>query len=118
MAEPPPNKIVKIGEEVAVLWPDGTESYFSPEFLRRHSPSASNQGEVDILGQRHGGDGPKFFAGVRVISWEKVGNYAVAFHFSDGHTTGIYSWSYLRDLHREQEREGATGAADPSTPED
>jgi len=118
MAESPPEKIVKIGEEIAILWPDKTESYFPPEFLRRHSPSASNQGEVDILGQRHGGDGPKFFAGVRVISWERVGNYAVAFHFSDGHATGIYSWSYLRQLHRERQQEEDSGTADPSGPED
>jgi len=24
-----------------------------------------------------------------------MGNYAISIHFSDGHTTGIYSWSYL-----------------------
>ncbi len=27
-----------------------------------------------------------------------MGNYAIAIHFSDGHTTGIYSWSYLHHL--------------------
>ena len=27
-----------------------------------------------------------------------MGNYAIAIHFSDGHTTGIYSWNYLYHL--------------------
>ena len=91
-------EIQQIGEEIAVLWPDGAESYFHPEFLRQHSPSADNVGEVDILGQRHGGDGPKLFPGVKVLGWERIGNYAVRFRFSDGHATGIFSWEYLREL--------------------
>ena len=32
-----------------------------------------------------------------------MGNYAIAIHFSDGHTTGIYSWSYLLHLGAEKE---------------
>jgi len=32
-----------------------------------------------------------------------MGNYAIAIHFSDGHTTGIYSWSYLNHLGVDQE---------------
>ena len=27
-----------------------------------------------------------------------MGNYAIAIHYSDGHSTGIYSWSYLLHL--------------------
>lgn len=33
-----------------------------------------------------------------------VGNYAYAIHFSDGHSTGIYSLKYLRELGSEGER--------------
>jgi len=95
-----PDKIELIGDLIAICWPDGLESYFSGEFLREESPSAENKGEIDILGQKHGGDGPRFYPGVQVLSWEKVGNYAVCFHFSDGHSTGIYTWPYLKDLHK------------------
>jgi DUF971 family protein len=59
-------------------------------------------GEVDILGQRWGGDGPRQFPGVSVTQWQKVGNYAVSFEFSDGHKTGIYSWAYLRQIAEEK----------------
>lgn len=31
-------------------------------------------------------------------SCEPVGGYAVRIAFSDGHSTGIYSWDYLREL--------------------
>ena len=94
----PPKNIQLIGHEVAIAWPDGSEDFFTGEFLRKHSPSAENQGEVDILGQRHGGDGPDQFPGIRVLGWQFVGNYAVKFQFSDGHNTGLFSWDYLKNL--------------------
>ena len=54
--------------------------------------------ERDILGNRYGGDGPKLFPGVTITGWERVGNYALRFDFSDGHRTGLYSYDYLRQL--------------------
>jgi len=93
-----PTNIQLIGDEVAIAWDDGAESYFAFDQLRAASPSAETQGERDILGNRYGGDGPKKFAGVRVLGWELVGNYAVRFDFSDGHRTGLYSFDYLRKL--------------------
>ena len=93
-----PVNIQLIGREVAIVWDDGAESYFGFEKLRAASPSASNVGERDILGNRYGGDGPKNFAGVEVVGWERVGNYALRFDFSDGHRTGLYSFDYLRQL--------------------
>ena len=93
-----PRDIQLIGQEVAVLWEDGSESYFPMEYLRERSPSAENQGETDVFGNRYGGDGPKKFPGVTVTGWHLVGGYAVRFDFSDGHRTGLYSFQYLRDL--------------------
>lgn len=94
----PPRDIQLVGSFVAVTWSDGSESFLSGEFLRERSPSAENMGEVDILGQRWGGDGPRQFPGVTVQGFQAVGNYAVTFQFSDGHKTGIYSWDYLRSI--------------------
>jgi DUF971 family protein len=93
-----PINIQIIGQEVAIAWSDGTESYLSFAGLRAASPSAETQGEQDILGQRHGGHGPRNFDGVQVLGWEQVGNYAVRFDFSDGHRTGLYTYDYLRKL--------------------
>jgi DUF971 family protein len=87
-----------IGAEVAIAWSDGRETYFTGEELRAASPSAANLGERDILGNQYGGDGPKKFSGVTVLSWAKVGNYALRFDFSDGHNTGLFTYDYLRAL--------------------
>jgi DUF971 family protein len=94
----PPRDLQIVGAFLAITWEDGSEAVMSGEYLREHSPSAENMGEVDILGQRWGGDGPRRFPGVGVVGWERIGNYAVTLEFSDGHRTGIYSWDYLRGL--------------------
>lgn len=93
-----PTNIQIIGNEVAIAWEDGVESYFDFEKLRAASPSASNMGERDILGNQYGGGGSKRFPGVQVVGFERVGNYAIRFDFSDGHNSGLYSYDYLRDL--------------------
>ena len=79
---------------------DDTEDYFPMERLRAYSPSAENMGEQDLLGNTYGGDSRKSFPGVRVDGWTQVGGYAVAFTFSDGHRTGIYSYAYLKEISR------------------
>lgn len=92
-----PTNIQIIGNEIAIAWSDGQESYFDFEQLRAISPSAENQGEVDILGVRHGGNGRDArFIGVRVLRWNIIGNYAIRFEFSDGHNSGLYAYDYLR----------------------
>ena len=69
------------------------------EFLRVLSPSAEVRGH---------GPGQETLQlnkqDVSISSLVPMGNYAIAIHFSDGHTTGIYSWSYL--LHLGTEKEG------------
>lgn len=93
-----PENIVLIGNEVAIKWKDGSEDYYPMEFLRAASPSAENTGEPDLLGNVHGGDDRTEYPGVTVIGWDMVGGYAIQFRFSDGHATGLYSYSYLKDL--------------------
>ena len=93
-----PTNVQLIGEEVAIVWDDGAESYFTFEKLRAASPSAETAGERDIFGRQYGGHGPKKFSGVRVLGWRQVGNYALRFDFSDGHNTGLYAYDYLRKL--------------------
>ncbi|HAV13225.1 MAG TPA: hypothetical protein DCX06_07025 [Opitutae bacterium] len=95
---PKPSDIQLIGTELCIRWDDATESYFPAEFLRKHSPSAQNIGEKDILGNQYGGDGPKEFAGVTIIGWDFQGNYAMRPSFSDGHNTGLFSWEFLKEL--------------------
>ncbi len=45
-----PTNIQQIGDELAIAWNDGTESYFKLEMLRRACPCAACGGEPDALG--------------------------------------------------------------------
>ena len=93
-----PERIQAIGEEIAIRWNDGTETYCSMEKLRKESPRAENKGETDLTGNRIGGSDQKEFPGVKVTGWEIIGGYAIQFIFSDGHNTGIFSYDLLQEL--------------------
>jgi DUF971 family protein len=93
-----PANIQLIGDEVAIVWGDGAESFLRHDLLRRASPSAETQGERDVFGNQYGGAGRADYSGVRVLGWEQIGNYALRFEFSDGHRTGLYTYDYLRRL--------------------
>jgi DUF971 family protein len=67
------------------------------EYLRVHSPSAEVQGHGP--GQRvlqHGKQN------VNIAQIIPVGHYGVLLKFDDGHDTGIFSWTVLYDLGRNQ----------------
>lgn len=63
------------------------------ELLRVESPSAEVQGHAAHQKKLVAGK-----AGVQVTGAEPVGRYAVRLTFDDGHSSGIYSWRYLREL--------------------
>jgi DUF971 family protein len=78
---------------------DGAVFRIPFELMRVYSPSAEVQGhgpgqEVLQTGKRE----------VDISALEPVGNYAVQPTFSDGHSTGIYSWDYLYRLGSQQDR--------------
>ncbi len=82
-----------------IAFSDGVRYGLSFEFLRVHSPSAAVQGhgpgqEVLQVGKRD----------VTISAIEPVGHYAIKPVFSDGHESGIFTWAYLRELGRDQER--------------
>ena len=72
---------------------DEVEYSMSSEFLRVYSPSAEVQGhgkgqEVLQLNKKN----------VEIEKLQPTGNYAIVIHYSDSHSTGIYSWNYLYHL--------------------
>jgi len=90
-----PETIALMGSEVAIIWSNGQEDFIPMETLRACSPSAENIGESDIFGRIMGGDPRKEFPGVTAVGYEYIGRYAIAFTFSDGHNSGLYSYKYL-----------------------
>ena len=94
-----PLDIQQIGDELAVKWDDGAESFISLERLRRSCPCAGCQGEVDVLGQLHKGpDKPLAPAAFQLVRLVAVGGYAVQPVWADGHSSGLFSFEYLRKV--------------------
>lgn len=103
-----------------VVFDDGRAFRLPFEFLRVFSPSAEVKGhgpgqETLQVGKRD----------VTITQLEPVGYYALQPTFSDGHTSGIFSWTYLYELGVDQERlwaeylarlESAGASRDPDDP--
>ena len=92
---PPPEPVEirheKAARRLVVAWDDDHQSPFGLDYLRSWCPCASCQGHaasaryLDLSGQE-------------LVHLEPVGNYAVAFTWGDGHSTGLYSFRLLRSL--------------------
>jgi DUF971 family protein len=92
-----PTDIQQIGGELAVKWDDGTETFVSLETLRRCCPCAGCKGEVDIMGNLYKNpEKPLTTDAFRLVRIATVGGYAVQPVWADGHSTGLYSFEYLK----------------------
>lgn len=87
-----------IGEEFAISWNDGSESYLPIRRFRMACPCASCGGEPDVLGHITRPNVSYTVQSFELRSWQLVGGYAVQPVWGDGHGTGIYSYPYLRRL--------------------
>jgi len=90
-------KLKRAEKRLDVLFDDGSLFALPAEYLRVESPSAEVQG--------HGPSQKQLVAGARAVGiaqLEPVGHYAVRILFDDGHDTGIFSWTYLYELGRDQ----------------
>jgi DUF971 family protein len=88
-----------IGRELAVKWDDGGESFILLEKLRRCCPCAGCKGETDILGNLHKNPGEALTAkSFELLRIGRVGGYAIQPVWADGHTTGLFSFEYLKQI--------------------
>jgi DUF971 family protein len=91
-------KLHQVSRVMEIAFSDGRSFRLPYEYLRVYSPSAEVRGhgpgqEVLQVGKR----------AVEIRNLEPVGSYAVQPQFSDGHSTGIYSWDYLYELGARQD---------------
>ena len=93
-----PTNIQQIGNELAIQWSDGTESYLDLQFLRRACPCAACGGEPDVLGKVMRPEVSYSENSFELAGFQIVGGYALQPRWADGHDTGIYSFQYLRRL--------------------
>lgn len=100
---------VSTGAGVDIVWADGHSSHYDFAYLREQCPCAMCDDErrkKEDMGAR-AGSAPGIGAGALLPMFKPrptargakaVGNYALQIDFSDGHTTGIYSYDYLRTI--------------------
>jgi DUF971 family protein len=91
-----PTQIIEESDhELTVKWSDQAETKYIASQLRRACPCAGCVNEW--TGEKMLNDtsitNDLSFSNITI-----VGRYALNFHFSDGHETGIYSFKYLREL--------------------
>ena len=91
-------KVDKDRRVLTVAFDDGADYALTAELLRVMSPSAEVQGHspeerVTVPGKK----------AVRILRIEPVGNYAARIMFDDGHSTGLFTWAYLRELGENKE---------------
>ncbi len=90
--------------ELAIRWSDGHEGVFSFRLLRERCPCAMCGSKTSHAAPAasplpvmpplvDGAAGP-----ADILSLGPIGRYAVSFSFGDGHSSGIYSYDYLRGL--------------------
>lgn len=87
-----------IGDELALAWGDGEETYLKLETLRKHCPCAVCQGEPDAMGRVVKPKVVHTERSFQLIGIQQIGGYALQLRWADGHGTGIYTFQFLRDL--------------------
>ena len=98
-----PDKLdLKRDEKLEIRWRDGHVSAYPIAFLRKHCPCAeckefresqTTKPRTSLTVFSKSTDKPLSATGAQL-----VGGYAIRIDWSDGHTSGIYSWEYLRGL--------------------
>jgi len=91
------------GKGLEIDWQDGHRSAWTFAWLRAACPCATCVDDREAAGLNPGETKSEpaqplqlFKAPPRPTDVKPVGHYAVSFSWNDGHSSGIYSWDYLR----------------------
>ncbi len=87
---------------IEIDWTDGLHSSFTLAFLRDNCPCALCTGAHGTEPQKTNYQSPTPFQmykpALKMLACEPVGSYAIKVNWNDGHSSGIYSFEYLRKL--------------------
>lgn len=95
---------ISSGAGVDITWSDGHTSHYDFVYLRDQCPCAMCEDERRKKSPPASPGGaataalPMFKPKPKARSAHAVGHYAIQIEFTDSHTTGIYSFDYLRTI--------------------
>jgi len=105
MTQPLPRSIRRLDDPrtpgaIEIVWSDGATSIYTPRLLRDACPCATcrekrvepaRPNPLAVLA-------PEELSPLSISGMKPVGQYAYSIEFSDGHSSGIYTLDYLREL--------------------
>lgn len=93
---------------VSIDWKDGLKTTYPLALLRDECPCATCTGAHGTPPQKSDYQSaktaqtsnpfPMYRPALKILNVEPVGGYAIRIYWSDGHSTGIYTWEFLRRL--------------------
>ena len=96
---------ISTGSGVDIEWDDGHKTHYNFVWLRDACPCATCTEERNNQGREPGEPAkksaallPMYKEPAKPTAASPVGKYALSFTWNDGHTAGIYSWDYLREM--------------------
>ena len=95
---PTPIKMDVADKELTIVWSDGHTSVHVYSFLRKNCPCAMCKGETGLFGKVYLPPTPQVIEDIKPQGFGQVGSYGASISWSDGHSTGVYTYSYLREI--------------------
>lgn len=84
---------------IRIDWTDGHRSEYSLRWLRDRCPCASCTGAHGAIPAEAAPSPFQMYKpALRLEDAQPVGTYAIQLRWNDGHSTGIYSFDYLREI--------------------
>lgn len=103
MAEVVPTQLQRTDDrKLIIVWSDGFQQTLACRVLRESCQCASCMNEKTQAGELPPGTLPVLTPAqarpLEIVAMKPVGNYAYNIEFSDGHSTGIFTFEMLRSL--------------------
>jgi DUF971 family protein len=104
MKTDPEHIAISKSKGIRIDWKDGHASNLPLGLLRDECPCATCTGAHGTEPQKTNyaapdpSPFPMFKPTLKMLEVEAVGSYALKINWSDGHSTGIYSWEHLRGI--------------------
>ena len=100
MTTEPEHIAISKSKGIKIDWKDGHTSEYTLQYLRDKCPCAACTGAHGTPPRQAAGASPfqMYAPALKILGVEPVGNYAIRINWSDGHSTGIYSWEHFREI--------------------